>query len=66
MIRGICNFYYGKEVKSMNEKTIAKVVSIAGLVLSSVGTILSAWAGEKQQDAVIAEKVAKALANQKK
>ena len=50
----------------MNEKTIAKVVSIAGLVLSSVGTILSAGAGEKQQDAVIAEKVAKALANQKK
>lgn len=49
----------------MDQKTVAKVVSIAGLVLSGVGTLLSAWAGERQQDAIIAEKVAEALAKQK-
>lgn len=50
----------------MDQKTVARVASIAGLVLSGAGALISAWAGEKQKQEAIAKEVAKALAKQKR
>ena len=41
----------------MEQKTIFKLISLAGLVLGGVGTLLSSWADGKEQDAIIEEKV---------
>lgn len=46
----------------MNQKTIFKVLSLVGMALGGIGTLLSAWADNKEQDAVIEEKVNEALA----
>jgi hypothetical protein len=45
----------------MNTKMV-KVIGIAASVIGAVATLVGQWAGEKQQDAKIAEKVAEALA----
>lgn len=39
-----------------------KIIGIAASVLGAAATMVCNWAGEKQQDAKIAEKVAEALA----
>lgn len=46
----------------MEQKTIFKVLSLVGLALSGIGTLLSSWADNKEQDAIIEEKVNEALA----
>ena len=46
----------------MNNKVI-KIIGIAASVVGAAATLAANWAGEKQQDAKIAEKVAEALAN---
>ena len=46
----------------MNQKTIFKVLSLLGLALGGIGTLLSSWADNKEQDAIIEEKVNEALA----
>ena len=46
----------------MNQKAIFKVLSLVGMALGGIGTLLSAWADNKVQDAVIEEKVNEALA----
>lgn len=46
----------------MEQKTIFKVLSFVGLALGGVGTLLSSWADNKEQDAMIEEKVNEALA----
>ena len=45
----------------MNGKAI-KIVGIAASVVGAVATLAGNWAGEKQQDAKIAEKVAEVIA----
>lgn len=50
-------------------KTKLNVIKLAGVAASIVGvvaTLVSNWAGEKQRDAKIAEKVAEALSESKK
>ena len=49
----------------MNNKWI-KVIGIGASVVGAVATLIGNWAGEKQQDAKIAEKVAEAIANSTK
>lgn len=46
----------------MNQKAIFKVLSLVGMALGGIGTLLSVWADNKEQDAVIEEKVNEALA----
>ncbi len=46
----------------MEQKTIFKVLSFVGLALGGIGTLLSSWADNKEQDAMIEEKVNEALA----
>ena len=46
----------------MNQKTIFKVLYLVGMALGGIGTLLYAWADNKEQDAVIEEKVNEALA----
>ena len=46
----------------MEQKTIFKVLSLLGLALGGIGTLLSSWADNKEQDAIIEEKVNEALA----
>lgn len=46
----------------MEQKTIFKVLSLVGLALGGIGTLLSSWADNKEQDAIIEEKVNEALA----
>ena len=46
----------------MEQKTIFKVLSLVGLALGGIGTLLSSWADSKDQDAIIEEKVNEALA----
>lgn len=46
----------------MEQKTIFKVLSFIGLALGGIGTLLSSWADNKEQDAMIEEKVNEALA----
>ena len=43
-------------------KTAIKLVGIGATIVGAAATLVSSWAGEKQQDAKIAEKVAEALA----
>ena len=46
----------------MEQKAIFKVLSFVGLALGGIGTLLSSWAENKEQDAMIKEKVNEALA----
>jgi len=46
----------------MQQKMIFKVLSLVGMALGGIGTLLSAWADNKEQDAIIEEKVNEALA----
>lgn len=46
----------------MNQKTIFKVLSLVGMALGGIGTLLSSWADNKEQDAIIDEKVKEAMA----
>jgi hypothetical protein len=46
----------------MEQKAIFKVLSFVGLALGGIGTLLSSWAENKEQDAMIEEKVNEALA----
>ena len=43
---------------------IVKVANIGGMALGFVGTILTAWAGQKTMKANIAKEVAETLVNQ--
>lgn len=45
----------------MDQKVIFKVLSFVGLALGGIGTLLSSWADNREQDAVIEEKVKEAL-----
>lgn len=46
----------------MNQRNIFKLLSLAGVVLSGIGTLLSGWSDNKEQEAIIEEKVNEALA----
>lgn len=46
----------------MDKKTVFKLLSFAGMALGFVGTLLSGWADDKEQDEIIEEKVNEALA----
>lgn len=46
----------------MEQKAIFKVLSFVGLALGGIGTLLSSWAENKEQDAMIEEKVNEVLA----
>ena len=46
----------------MEQKAIFKVLSFVGPALGGIGTLLSSWAENKEQDAMIEEKVNEALA----
>lgn len=46
----------------MNQRNIFKLLSLAGVVLGVIGTLLSDWADNKEQKAIIEEKVNEALA----
>ena len=41
----------------MEQKTLFKLMSLVGLALGGVGTLLSSWADSKEQEALIEEKV---------
>lgn len=47
----------------MDQRNWFKLISLAGLVLGGVGTLLSGWADDKERDALIEEKVNEALAD---
>jgi len=47
----------------MQKKTIFKFVSLVGMALGGIGTLLSAWADDKELDAMIDEKLDERLAN---
>lgn len=46
----------------MEQKTIFRLLSLVGMALGGIGTLLSSWADDKEQDAIIEEKVNEALA----
>lgn len=46
----------------MEQKTLFKLISFIGLAIGGIGTLLSGWADDKQQEALIEEKVNEALA----
>lgn len=46
----------------MNQRNIFKLLSLAGVVLGGIGTLLSRWADNKEQEAIVGEKVNEALA----
>lgn len=46
----------------MEKKTIFKLVSLVGFALGGIGTLLSGWADDKEQELIIEEKVNEALA----
>ena len=46
----------------MEQKTLFKLISLIGLAIGGIGTLLSGWADDKQQEALIEEKVNEALA----
>lgn len=39
----------------MNQRNIFKLLSLAGVVLGGIGTLLSGWADNKEQEAIIEE-----------
>lgn len=46
----------------MKKESIFKLLSLAGMVLGAVGTLLSNWADDKELDRVIDEKLNERLA----
>ena len=46
----------------MDNRNIFKLLSLAGIALGGIGTLLSGWADGKEQEAIIEEKVNEALA----
>ena len=46
----------------MNQRNIFKLLSLAGVVLGGIGTLLSGWADNQEQEAIIEEKVNEARA----
>lgn len=46
----------------MDNRNIFKLLSLAGIALGGIGTLLSGWADSKEQEAIIEEKVNEALA----
>lgn len=46
----------------MEQKLVFKVLSLVGMAIGAVGTLLTAWADNREQDAIIEEKVNEALA----
>ena len=46
----------------MNTKTI-KIIGMIASIGGAAASVIASWAGEKQQEAKIAEKVAEAIAN---
>ena len=66
-LRRNCISYYGESIFNrrfdfMDSKTIFKVLSFVGMALGGIGTLLSAWADGREQDAIIEEKINEALA----
>lgn len=47
----------------MQGKTLFKVISLAGMALGGIGTLLSTWADDKELDALIDEKLDERLAD---
>ncbi len=47
----------------MQKKTIFKLVSLLGMALGGIGTLLSTWADDKELDAMIDEKLNERLAD---
>lgn len=47
----------------MEKKTLFKLISFAGFALGVIAPLLSGWAAEQEQDALIGEKIDEALAN---
>ncbi len=45
----------------MEKKTLFRLLSFIGLALGGIGTVLSGWADEKEQEEIIEEKVNEAL-----
>ncbi len=46
----------------MKQRNLFKLMSLVGLTLGGIGTLLSSWADNKEQEAIIEEKVNEALA----
>lgn len=46
----------------MNKIAICKLVSLIGILVGGIGTLISNWADDKQQEAIIEEKVNEAIA----
>lgn len=51
-----------RRLRFMEQKTLFKLMSLVGLALGGIGTLLSSWADSKEQEALIEEKVNEALA----
>lgn len=50
-----------RRLRFMEQKTLFKLMSLVGLALGGIGTLLSSWADGKEQEALIEEKVNEAL-----
>ncbi len=46
----------------MKQRKLFKLISLVGFALGGTGTLLSSWADNKEQEAIIEEKVNEALA----
>lgn len=46
----------------MKKRMIFKLMSMVGVALCGIGTVLSGWANDREQDEIIEEKVNEALA----
>lgn len=47
----------------MSKRNIFKLVSLIGMAIGGIGTLVSAWADDKELDAMIDEKLDKRLAD---
>lgn len=47
----------------MSKRTIFKFVSLIGMAMGGIGTLVSAWADDKELDAMIDEKLDERLAD---
>lgn len=47
----------------MQQKTIFKLISLVGMALGGIGTLLSTWADDKEIDAIIDEKLKERFAD---
>ena len=61
-LRGIIDFPQKLHRLLWKGGHIFKLLSLAGVVLGGIGTLLSGWADNKEQEAIIEEKVNEALA----